>query len=127
MMLASFLGPCLRTIQKHNQSPRKGAITQYNMDFIRERLNRYTETILEDRDANIPPEEAVVAISLGFDGTKVPQHLQVDYSHKTIHGGVYPNHFIYISGKEKPEVKAMLDPKSFIIRAKGVKVAVISF
>ena len=49
-------------------------------------------------DGHIPREEAVVAISLGFDATNIPQHLQVHYSHKAIVGGVYLNHFIDISG-----------------------------
>ena len=53
------------------------------------------------QDGNIPQDEAVVAMILGFDGTKVPQHLQVDYSHKAIVGGVYPNHFIDISCSSK--------------------------
>ena len=40
---------------------------------------------------------------------------------------MYPNHFIGISGKTEAEVKAILDPHSSIVRAKEVKVAVVSF
>ena len=72
MISANFPGPCLCTVQKHNQSSRKGAITQCGMKFIRERLKRYSNTMLEDRDHNIPQEEVVVAISLSVYGTKVP-------------------------------------------------------
>ena len=127
MMSANLLGPCVRTIQQHNESSRNGAITQCDVEFIRERLKRHIETIIADRDDNVPKEKAVVAISLGFDGTKVPQHLQVDYSHKAIVGGVYPDHFIDMSKLAEAEVKAILDPDSSIVRAKEVKVAVVSF
>ena len=127
MMAANFLGPCVRTIQRHNQSSRNGAITECDVEFIRKRLKLFIETIIADRDENVRKEEAVVAISLGFDGTKVPQHLQVDYSHKAIVGGVYPDHFIDMSGLTEAEVKAILDPDSSIVRAKEVKVAVVSF
>jgi len=127
MMAANFLGPCLRTVQRHNQSSRTGAITECGMDTIRERLLHHINIIKADRDDNIPDEEAVVAISIGFDGTKVPQHLQVDHAHKAIVGGVYPNHFIDISAKTEEEVKKLLDPDSSIVKAKEVKVAVVSF
>ena len=70
------------------------------------------------RDGNIPWAEALVAISLGFDGTKVPQHLQVSYPHKAIVGGFCPNHFIDISRVSKEEVKDLLDLNSSVVRAK---------
>jgi hypothetical protein len=66
------------------------------------------------------------AVSLGYDGTKLPKVLQVSSTHKAIIGGAFPNHFISIAGKSEDWIKAKLLPDSDIERADEIKVAVLS-
>ena len=72
--------------------------------MIKEDLTEYTEK-----------EDPVVTISIGFDGTKVPQCLEVDHDHKAIVGGVFPDHFIDVGDKTAEELKTLLYPKVSIV------------
>ena len=72
----------------------------------------------EDLNQATGKEDPVVAISIGFDGTKVTQCLQVDHAHKGIVGGVFPDHFIDVGDKTSEELKTLLDPKPYIVRSK---------
>ena len=69
----------------------------------------------------------MITISMGFDGTKVPQCLQVDHAHKAIVGGVLPDHSIDVRDKIAEELNILLDPKSSIVQSKVVKLCVMLF
>ena len=57
----------------------------------------------------------MVTNAIGFESTKVLQCLQVDHAHKSIVGGVFPDHFIDVSNKAEEELKNVFDTKSSIV------------
>ena len=67
-----------------------------------------------------------VGISINYDETKVPKVLALSRANKAIIGGAVPNHLISFEEMSKEEVKAVLDPKSDVVRADKSKACVVS-
>ena len=65
-------------------------------------------------------------ISIGFDGTNLLSNLFLSSSHGSILGGAAPNHNIDVDNLTTKEVKATIGPKSNIVCAEEMKMAVIS-
>jgi hypothetical protein len=67
--------------------------------------------------------------TIAVDATETVQSLEASSDYGAIIGGVFPKHFIPISGLLKETVKEILDRKSIgeIPRASEVKVALIMF
>ena len=116
---ANFLGPGLRTIQRHNAVNRMESFIVTDPDSLKKRFNAYIKK-------QACPEGPVV-LSLAFDGTKLPPNLSLSHSHQAIVGGAAPNHLISVVGMSEEDVKAKLDPTSSdIIKADEIKVCVVS-
>jgi len=115
---ANFLGPCLRTIQRHNSKEREELFITANESNIHSRLKHYLVRLAADGIR--------ASISIGFDGTKVPPVLTLSTLHRAIIGGATPHHFISVDDLTEEQVKSKLDKQSDIIRADEIKVAVIS-
>ena len=113
-----LLGPCLRSIQRHNALSRVEMFIVCDDDNIKERL---AASLVKYNDPMKP-----MIISLGFDGTKVPSNLSLSTSHGAILGGAAPNHNISVKTLTTEEVKAMIGPKSEIVRAEEMKMTVVS-
>ena len=116
---ANFLGPSLRTIQRQNAKNKEPSIICLEESDLVACLNKHLGSLPEFG-------KTTYAISVGFDGTKVPSTLTLSTTTRSILGGVYPKHAIDISEMTKDEVQDLLDPKSDIERAKEIKVAVIT-
>ena len=67
-----------------------------------------------------------IALSLSFDGAKVPKALCMSTQHKAIFGGVVTDHCISIINMQKEEVKNILAPMSNIVCAGEIKLAVVA-
>ena len=102
------------------------AIIHCDMNSIKEWAKNIITMTKEDLTNDTVKEYPVVTTDIGFDGTKVPQWLQVDHSHKAIVRGVFPGHFIYVGDKTAEEFQTLLDPKLSIVIAKEVKLCVMS-
>ena len=116
---ANFLGPCLRTVQRKNAKNSEPSIICIDESDLVARLNKHLSSLPEFG-------KTTYAISVGFDGTKVPSTLTLSTSTRSILGGVYPKHAIDVTGMDKDAVQALLDPESDIERAKELKVAVVT-
>ena len=115
---ANLLGPSLRTVQKQNAKTRKEVFILCDKGVVKERFFDFIEcTVKEGGDCTV---------SIGFDGSKTPKKLMLSTANKAIIGGVVPDHFIDVSTMTEDEVKKKLDPKSDIIRADEIKLAVIT-
>lgn len=114
---ANFLGPCLRTVQRHNATNSEPSIICIKESDLVACLNKHLSSLPEFG-------KTTYAISIGFDGTKVPSTLTLSTRTRSILGGVYPKHAIDVTGMDKDAVQALLDPESDIERAKELKVAV---
>ena len=116
---ANLLGPCRRTILRRNA---KDKITSMICIEDEDLECKLTEHMIKLPFYGLGP----ILISVGFDGTKVPETLGLSIATNTIVGGVYPNHQIDINGKSDEEVMFLLSETSEIERAKEMKVAVVT-
>jgi len=118
LVSGNFLGPCLRSIQHPNALSRVEMFIVCDDDNIKERL---ASSLVKYNDPKKP-----MIISIGFDGTKLTSNLSLSTSHGSILGGADPNHNISVENLTIEEVKAMIGPKSNIVRAEEMKMAVVS-
>lgn len=115
---ANVIGPCLRTIQRHNSKNKTPLLVSTSDSEIEDRLNKFIDQASEGCRH--------VGIAVSIDATKTPPVLTLCTAHKCILGGVVPNECIDVSGKTQDEVASLLAPTSNIVRAREIKVAVIS-
>lgn len=115
---AIFLGPGLQTTQCKNAKTRIPPFIQCR----RENVLSLLETTLK----KIADTSSIIAITLSFDGTKVPKTLSLSKTFKAIDGGVSSNHFLSVEGQSEDWMKSKLDPNSTIEWKDEIKVAVFS-
>ena len=117
-MSAKLLVPSFCRVQIINAKSCGTAIIHCDMNSIKEQAKKIITTTKEDLTKPTGKEDPVVTIAILFDGTNVPQCLQVEHAHKEIVGGVFMDHFIDVGKKIAEELKTLLNPKSSIVQAK---------
>lgn len=110
---ANFLGPGHWSVQHNNGKTR----IQPFIQCIEENVLSHLETGLK----KIAVTSYNIAISLSFDGTKVPKTLSPSTTFQAIVGGAVPNHFLSIDRQSEDWVKSILHPNSTIKWADEIK------
>lgn len=78
-------GPALRSIQRTNSKTRSPPFILCDEINLERKVRSLVETMID------PATKNQGAVSLIFDGTKLPKVLQVSSTHKAIIGGAFPN------------------------------------
>jgi len=116
---ANLLSPCRQTILRCNAKDKSTSMICIEDEDLELKL---TIPITKLPVYGLRP----TLISVGFDGTKIPEMLGLSISLNTIVGDVYPNHQIDINDKSDEEVMEILNVSSEIERAKEMKVAIVT-
>ena len=108
----------MRSVQKQNAKTRKEVFILCDEGVVKERFGDFLECTAA--------EGGRCTVSIGFDGSKTPKKLMLSTANKAIIGGTVPDHLIDVSEMTTEEVKEKLDPKSSVIRADEIKLAVVT-